>query len=428
VAHSLDQILGKAKHELIISGHTLDRFSKNDQVKHALLEVLRRGVVVTVIQLNPKSKAAEAHLLYHELESRSAAAKQHEETLEFFRVAFGLTADRHKQNLQVIFTNYMPRFRCVVVDHCVYVYSYMYATDVSDTPDLILTGRDTLEHETLRLRILQSTRKLIDAPETIPFIRSGRIFEYWRTCKIASWDTWEPEERLRHRIIHEFYVQYASQFDERFGLFIEREVAAHLDCLHGPTLVVGCGSGKEVFYLKKDADRLVVGLDFSPVAIELAKSRRPELKDHFMVGDFYDLDHLFDRQFESVVANAAFVHLLRREDINDILQKVWRRLAPGGMFFLRGLFKEDAGGNPMSEEMDHAKDRWDADRWFVYYARKELEERCAAIGFELMTKVTDKIAKGLSMGTKVAREKGFPHINYPRVYWPTLLLRRPAGS
>lgn len=430
LANTLEQILLKTKRELIIAGHTLDRFSKSNRVRTVIMDLLGRGIKITVVQLNPMSKAAEAHLNYHKLESRSAAPEQHEQTVEFFRMVFHGIDETHKQNLQVIFTNYMPRFRCIVVDDCVYIYFYMYGTDVSDTPDLVLTGKNDLEHESLRQRVLQSIKKMIEAPESIPFICYGRIFDYWKKSKIASWDNWGPEERLRHRIIHTFYVQYARPFHGRFGLDLEREVILHLDALNqGSALVLGCGSGKEVANLHmKNPNRDIVGIDFSPVAIELAKQNHPVLKDHFTVGDFYDLDFLFGEEFDSIVANAAFVHLFRRKDIDVILKKVWKRLSPNGTFFLRNLYKEGPGGAMIPEEMDRSRDRgWVADRWFVYYSREELGKRCAQAGFQVVSGVTERIARELHLDPSVVLKKGFPHSQYERVYWPTLLLRKPGN-
>src|SRR5262249_40431896 len=159
--------------------------------------------------------------------------------------------------LKVLLTSYMPPFQTVIVDDSVFVYFYLYGAGVGEMPDLALMPADP--GEPLRQRLIWSTGRQMLAPETVPYIQHGRVHDYWERTKLASWDTWTPEERKAHRITHEFYATHAAQVHERVGFALEEEVKAHLDLLRGRTLVLGCGSGKEVHHLasRRPADQVL---------------------------------------------------------------------------------------------------------------------------------------------------------------------------
>jgi glycosyltransferase involved in cell wall biosynthesis/SAM-dependent methyltransferase len=428
-ARDMADILRGAKDRLTISGHTLDKLSQDSRVREALIDVLNRGVQVTVMQLNPRSLHAAALKPYHQLESDSAASDQDRQTLVFLQHVFKALLPESRPRLRVLLTNYMSHFQTVIVDESVFVYFYMYGTDVDDTPDLVLMSADP--NDTLRRRLISSTGRQMLAPETVPYIQQGHIYEHWEHSKLASWDRWTPEERNAHRITHEFYVTYAAHVHQRVGFTLEKEVKAHLDLLRGRTLVLGCGSGKEVDHLaSKRPDDQVLGVDFSPEAIALAKSSLPKLAERFVVGDLYDMEALFDGTFDSIAANAALVHLLKRDDLELVLRMIWDKLSPGGRAFIRALYKEAESG-PLKEGIDYQDKRWNAPRWFVYYSRDELVAMSRHIGFNVLDRETRDIAVtllGLSHeALSDALSKGFPHDELENAYWSCILLEKPLA-
>jgi SAM-dependent methyltransferase len=94
-------------------------------------------------------------------------------------------------------------------------------------------------------------------------------------------------------------------------------------------LELGCGVGRFSRNLAR-AGHQVVGVDFSPVAIEKARARaagdvnRPE----FVVGDVTDLRNVegpFDLSFD-----VGCYHCLNAEQQSRYAAEVYRRLAPGG--------------------------------------------------------------------------------------------------
>lgn len=430
----LHEILARAKSRIVISGNTMDKFVHDPKVKSVLYDLLSRGIKLTLVQLRANCRYAEAHQPYHELESVMSAQQQHQSSLEFFRQLFLDVEPTLKENIEVLLTSYMPRFRALIVDESVYLYFYMYGADVSNTPDLVIDESNSYYFDELKSKIVSSIRNLINAPEVIPYIRSGQLFEYWERSKLAEWESWGQEERIRHRLTHDFYSTFASEFDQRFGYTLEKEVKLHLDHVLGRTLILGCGSGKEVEYVSRVNQNVeVYGADFSHVAVAVARSKHPDLAARFILGDFYDLNWVVDGKVDNIVANAAFVHLYQRDDINELLQLIWNKLLPGGRFFLRALYKE-RDGSPIKEELDESVEHqreWGRSRWFVYYSRTDLIRRAKNIGFYIMDDITKDIAKLTHKPSDellaTICERGFPHVQYENVYWPTILLRKRDG-
>jgi SAM-dependent methyltransferase len=421
---SVRDVLSSARHWVVLSGFDLQRLFASTGLQLALLSVLDRGVRVTLIQLNPRSAHAVAQLPVDPIEPTLPAL---DEVLDFLRNA------KRTGNLEVLFVSYSPKPPTIVCDQSVFVYLQMSDPWIADEPDVVLRDNGGYETEPRRRRLHNAVLAPIESPDVNPFIRYGQIYEWFADSKIAAWEQWSPAERRRRSLTHEFYVRYASDFHARFGWDIEREVAAHLDHLHGSCLVLGCGSGKELDHLaRRDGDAEIHGVDLSPIAIGIARKRMHHQRNcHLTVGDFYDLDYLYPATFDNVVANATFVHLLQRDDIDEMLEQVHRRLRPGGLFFLRCLFKERADGLPIPEEFHFGNaDRWNAERWFVYYSRTELADRLQRAGFDVRHDVTDRIARRESGFTRAwletVRHKGFPHMKFSHVFWPTLLARKPG--
>ena len=482
---SLHEILQQAKKRLIISAHTLNKFSydpnnpDDPELLFALRELLRRGVRVTLITLNHKSKYAQAHAPYHVLESETPAKNpgeqslvipdklaedqllesespakdrdeqllvipdklaedQHKKSLEFLAKLFELLDSKAKERFEVLLSNYMPRFRTIVVDdERIYLYHYMYGTNVSDYPDHVLdksgvalATQDKTKNSVFT-RVLASTHNLVNAPEIIPYIRFGRIYEYWEESKLAEWDSWDPKVRKRHEIVHQYYVLHAEGFHQKFGDEPEDYVQKHLNLLGGRTIVLGCGSGKEVKYLfeQRKCSELY-GIDFSHEAINLAiKEMRegyPNSITRFIVADFYDLEHIIKGEFDSIVANAAFVHLLERGHMSKILRSIWRKLRPGGLCFIRNLY-EEKNGTPIVEQTFRSKDRFKDPRWFVYYSRAYLAELARKEGFFIDDDATKKICIECGYGDLDAvMMKGVRHHQFgDTTKWPTILLEKP---
>jgi SAM-dependent methyltransferase len=424
-APSLPDIVAQTQKSLVISGFDLDQLTRRLVLGGQLLAKLQHGVRVTLLLVNPGCN------YYRSFASAKVVSDSgFDGALAIWRSLFMQLDSSLRLNLELLFVNYAPAPPAVVSDQNVYIFLRETEQRDQEHADMTLLDGRRSELEPLRRDLYSAIIAPLDAPFINPFIRHGHIYDQFHTSKVGTWDLWSDQERSRRTVTHDFYIRFASDFHARFGWDLEREVAAHLDRLSGPSLVLGCGSGKEVNYLaKRRPQDLIYGMDMSPIAIQLARERDPELTNRrFLIADFYDLELLFKERFRSIVANAAFVHLLQRDDIDDILRRVYERLLPDGLFFLRCLYKEDGTGAPIAQEMLQGDDsRWRANRWFVYYSVGDLARRLRACGFEVLTDVTAEIARlqeGGSALQRVVRTKGFPHSKYASNFWPTLLARR----
>ncbi len=224
----------------------------------------------------------------------------------------------------------------------------------------------------------------------------------WEGGHLAKKSDWSNSRRERFRILHEFYGQNALNFRNRFGALLEQEVRDTLDRFRGRVLVLGCGSGKEVKFLSSRHQCDVWGTDFSPEAIAIARGENNELRHRFILEDLYNLDYILKSDFDGIVANAVLLHLLHRDDLFIILQKMFNRLKPGGIAFIRIIEKEG-----YQEEMDDHL--FSSKRWFVYYTQEEFTVIAERAGF-----VIDELLR-------------YPHSEHRTqgVYWIHGLIRRP---
>ncbi len=72
----------------------------------------------------------------------------------------------------------------------------------------------------------------------------------------------------------------------------------------GRILVPGCGRGNDVAALAR-AGLDVMGLDIAPTAIREARERYPDVADHFVIGDLFDLQPGWRSAFDVVIEHTC---------------------------------------------------------------------------------------------------------------------------
>ena len=147
--------------------------------------------------------------------------------------------------------------------------------------------------------------------------------------------------------------------------------------LPGDALDLGCGGGQASMKLAARGYR-VVGVDFAPTAIELARRNAPELT--FVVGDCLALE-LPAASFDLAVDNHV-LHCIIGADRARFFAEVARLLRPGGLMFSETMSRE---GHVDFER--HAFDPTtfvskNGTRYLVGEA--ELDEELARAGFEIV--------------------------------------------
>jgi methyl halide transferase len=114
----------------------------------------------------------------------------------------------------------------------------------------------------------------------------------------------------------------------------------------GVALELGCGSGADAVCLAQWGFE-VTAVDSSPTALERARvrARREQALVHFVLDDVFE----FGRTAEpfDLIYDAGFYHFIRQEDLNQLLDLLWRLTRPGSYYLaLVGSSQERAAGGP----------------------------------------------------------------------------------
>jgi len=188
---SLYEILDKANSSVLICGLTLHEFQKEkgfvaDMV--ALLNRKPREFRLRLLFLNPYCHYAVAHGSFRRLLGDRDLVEEIEETIESLKSAFGFLKPERKKCLEVKLTNYLPRYRAIIIDDkkC-YLAMYMYNSKVKDNPHFLFSneeggaGFDT---------IWKSVSDLYERNDNVLLVADGK----WR----ARWEDKCVQDKFEH--------------------------------------------------------------------------------------------------------------------------------------------------------------------------------------------------------------------------------------
>ncbi|BCD62610.1 methyltransferase [Nitratiruptor sp. YY08-26] len=107
----------------------------------------------------------------------------------------------------------------------------------------------------------------------------------------------------------------------------------------------GCGTGLVSYELTNIADS-ITGIDTSPKMVEMfnAKSTTPAIKAFCK-----DIDEI-EKKFDLIVSSMTFHHI---KDIDAIIEKLRKKLQPGGIICVADLVKEDGSFHSDNSEVHH---------------------------------------------------------------------------
>ncbi len=121
------------------------------------------------------------------------------------------------------------------------------------------------------------------------------------------WPLWEPVEDYQEKTVADI---------SRIRKSARIEVKSILD--------VGCGGGKNSFYLKKEFE--VTGIDLSEQMLENAQRLNPECR--FIKADMRDFK--IDQLFDAIFVNDSIAYMCTREDLLSVFRNAYQHLKTGG--------------------------------------------------------------------------------------------------
>ena len=180
----LNELLRSANQSLVISGHTLDKFTEQSEIRATLLAALSSDVKVTIVLINPFCDYSFAHEPFHMLESRSPSQEQIANSIRVLHNIFSVA--NFPKNLTVLLSSYMPRFRTIIIDDTtIQISLYMFGADVGVAPEFTLSRFEKSIERSWFDAIASSTQQLINSKHVIPVIHDGVFHRNWENTKYS---------------------------------------------------------------------------------------------------------------------------------------------------------------------------------------------------------------------------------------------------
>jgi cyclopropane fatty-acyl-phospholipid synthase-like methyltransferase len=146
-------------------------------------------------------------------------------------------------------------------------------------------------------------------------------------------------------------------------------------------LDLGCGYGRDAFYLARSIDCRILGIDNSGNAIEMArKSLASELESR-VIFECCDFNNISGDQFDIVFAS-NFYHLLNATDRQNFTETVKKKLKPGGMLFLSTLSNKDPEHFGKGRCIETEENSYQDEKFLHFCTRDELEKDFSFLDFK----------------------------------------------
>jgi cyclopropane fatty-acyl-phospholipid synthase-like methyltransferase len=138
-------------------------------------------------------------------------------------------------------------------------------------------------------------------------------------------------------------------------------------------LDLGCGYGRDAFYLAHSIDCHILGIDNSGKAIEMArKSLTGELESHIRF-ECCDFNNIAGGQFDIVFAS-NFYHLFKAEDRQSFVATIKKNLKPSGMLFLSTLSNKDPEHFGKGRRIETEENSFKDEKFLHFCTKEELEK------------------------------------------------------
>ena len=177
-----------------------------------------------------------------------------------------------------------------------------------------------------------------------------------------------------------FYQQNADHYIDDHPRDVASHIPAFLDLLPpaGTILELGCGGGIDAAYM---TERGFV-VDATDGVAEMAAKAARRLKRPVRIMKHHELD-AFER-YDAVIATASLLHV-PKQDLSDILRRIWRSLIPGGW-------------HVATYKTGHAEGWDDHHRYYNYPSLEELEACYKQAGLWSGLEIRASMGSGLFSG------------------------------
>lgn len=142
-------------------------------------------------------------------------------------------------------------------------------------------------------------------------------------------DNFETKQKENYnKIITDYDLHYNDKYSQKYRRrFLYNPLFSGIDFKGKRVLEAMCGAGSTTEYLISRGAK-VVALDISPKAIEILKSRWPEIKT---VTSSIINSKLDSESFDYIIIDGGLHHI--HPNVNEGIEEVKRLLRPGGLFF-----------------------------------------------------------------------------------------------
>lgn len=103
---------------------------------------------------------------------------------------------------------------------------------------------------------------------------------------------------------------------------------------HPRVFEIGCGDGRDAAYIMQKAS-FYLGMDPAEKLLEIARERAPQAT--FQTGDITDF--IWPQNVDVVFAFASLLHL-DSDEVQQVLEKAYEALNPGGVFYISLKYSE----------------------------------------------------------------------------------------
>jgi len=176
------------------------------------------------------------------------------------------------------------------------------------------------------------------------------------------------------------YDKHAVEFSEKFKALLElerrKEFPDFLAAIPGKRVLdLGCGSGDHAAYFMEEGCD-VTCVDLSEKMIDICKERGLD-------AEVMDIENLRfdDDSFDGVWAVTSLLHV-PKDKFTDVVSKLHRILAPGGILFVA---VKDGDGEGMINDKNHPETK----RFFSFWKKEELsvffEDKFSLIDYDKIT-------------------------------------------